>query len=300
MKDVPLRTDWTDTLTQGVAPEPAAVRAHLRSVHRAYAGFTESCAMRCRDAAGRTSYEWLAETVDPDRHAVLLDLACGSGPLLQFCHEALPPAMRLIGIDMSPEELALARARLPAGRAELVEAEAQRLDFLPDGAVDVALCHWALTLMDPVAPVLAEMARVLSRGGRFAALVDGPMEAAPGYAAVHDLIYGHVQAEVPAYGSVDLGDPRVRTADGLATLVRSAFPGAVVRVETGVVRMSGPAETLAEEAAGFFYAAFVLSPSARGRMLVELASLLSEAASDGAPVFAMPINRLVVDRAEDP
>jgi len=293
MTDAPLRTDWTDTLARGAAPDPAALRAHLRAVHRAHAGFTENCAMRCRDAAGRTSYAWLAEAVEPDRHGVLLDVACGSGPLLQLCHETLPAELRLIGIDMSPDELALVRGRLPEGRAQLVEAQAQGLDFLADGSVDVALCHWALTLMDPVAPVLDEIARVLAPGGRFAALVDGPMAAAPGYAEVHDLIYDHVQAELPAYGEVDLGDPRVRTADGLATLVRAAFPNAVVRVETGVVTMSGPAETVAPEAAGFFYAAFVLSPTARLRMLADLAGLLADGA--GTATFAMPINRLVVD-----
>ncbi|WP_372892393.1 class I SAM-dependent methyltransferase [Rhodosalinus sp.] len=297
MTDAPLRTDWTDRLANGTAPEPDALRGHLRRIHRDHAGFTESCAMRCRDAAGRTSYAWLAEAVEPARHRVLLDLACGSGPLLQLCHASLPADIRLIGVDMSPDELALARDRLPEGRARLIEAQAQQLDELDDGAVDVALCHWALTLMDPVAPVLEEVGRVLAPGGRFAALVDGPAEAAPGYADVHDLIYGHVQAELPAYGTVDLGDPRVRSSDDLVALARAALPGASVRIETSVVTMSGPAETLAQEAAGFFYAAFVLSPAARLRMLADLAGLLSDMAPDGQPTFAMPVNRLVADLA---
>ena len=295
MTHAPLRTDWTESIARGAAPDPAALRAHLRAVHRDHAGFTEHCATRCHDAQGRTSYAWLAEAVDRDRHTVLLDVACGSGPLLQLCHEMATPRMRLIGIDISPEELALARARLPEGRVELVEAQAQRLGFLADGSVDVALCHWALTLMDPVAPVLAEIRRVLAPGGRFAALVDGPMDAAPGYAQVHDLIYDHVQAELPAYGDVDLGDPRVRAANSLVTLVEGTFEDATVRVETGVVTMSGPAETLAQEAAGFFYAAFVLSPAARGQMLAELAAMLADRAPGSTPTFAMPINRLVVD-----
>ena len=295
MTHAPLRTDWTESVSRGAAPDGAALRAHLRAVHRDHAGFTEHCAMRCRDAQGRTSYAWLAEAVDGDRHNVLLDVACGSGPLLHLCHETLPTELRLIGIDISPEELALARERLPEGRAELVEAQAQRLDFLEDGSVDVALCHWALTLMDPVAPVLAELRRVLAPGGRFAALVDGPMDAAPGYTQVHDLIYGHVQAELPDYGKVDLGDPRVRAADSLVTLVEEAFAGATVRVETGVVTMSGPAETLAQEAAGFFYAAFVLSPTARLQMLADLAGMLADKSPGRTPTFAMPINRMVVD-----
>ena len=72
------------------------------------------------------------------------------------------------------------------------------------------LCHWALTLMDPIGPVLDEVRRVLTPEGRFAALVDGPMNTAPGYSEVHDLIYSYVQEEIPSYGEIDLGDPRIR------------------------------------------------------------------------------------------
>jgi len=295
MNDLPLRTDWTDVVARGAAPDGNALRDHLLAVHRDHAGFTESCARRCRDAAGRTSYAWLAEAVDPARHRVLLDVACGSGPLLALCHARFPAALRLIGVDMSPDELALARDRLPPGRADLIEARAQALDMLADGSVDVALCHWALTLMDPVAPVLAEIGRVLAPGGRFAAIVDGPMDTAPGYAAVHDAIYGHVQAHLPGYGAVDLGDPRVRSADSLVELVSTAFPRAALRMESGVVTMSGPPDTLAAEAAGFFYAAFVLPPAARARMLADVARILRGQPTDDGASFAMPITRITVD-----
>lgn len=295
MTESSLRTDWTSSVACGAAPDAAALREHLCAIHYEYAGFTENCAMHCRDYAGRTSYAWLAEAVERDHHRVLLDIACGSGPLLQLCHEMLPPDMRLIGIDMSPDELRLARDRLPEGRAELVEGQAQDLDCLGDNSIDVALCHWALTLMDPVTPVLTELARVIAPGGRFAALVDGPMDAAPGYQQVHDLIYGHVHAEMPAYGQVDLGDPRVRTAEGLLKLVEHVLPGAAVRIESSVVSMSGPSETLAAEVSGFFYAAFVLSPMARRAMLADLAGLLADTPTNRTPTFAMPVNRLIVD-----
>lgn len=295
MSEESLRTDWTHSIELDAEPDSAALRSHLLAVHQHNAGFTESCAMRCQDQEGRTSYEWLADVVARDRDRVVLDVACGSGPLLNLCDGMLPSSARLIGVDMSPDELALASKRLPEGRAELVEAQAQQLDFLEDNSVDAALCHWALTLMDPVRPVLAEMARLLAPGGRFAAIVDGPMEAAPGYTEVHDLIYSHVQAELPNYGRMELGDPRVRTAEGLVALVEDTFPAASVEIQTQVVRMSGPAETLAEEAAGFFYAAFVLSPAARHRMLDELAALLTDLSPGQVPGFAMPINRMVVE-----
>ncbi|MFO7758495.1 MAG: class I SAM-dependent methyltransferase [Roseovarius sp.] len=295
----PLRSAWTESLTRGEHPDADALRAHLRAVHRDHAGFTETCARACRDAAGRTSYDWLAEVVPAGVGGHVLDLACGSGPLLGILH-ARSAGLRLTGVDMCPEELTLARDRLPRGAATLLQAEAQDMAALPDGSVDAVLCHWALTLMDPVTPVLDEVRRVLAPGGQFAALVDGPMESAPGYSDVHDLIYGHVQAELPGYGEVDLGDPRVRGTDSLSDLVRAAFPEARVTVETGVVTMDGPAAEVAEAAAGFFYAAFILSPARRVQMLAELAVMLAVPglAGDGSLQgrFAMPINRLVVTR----
>lgn len=295
---LPLWTDWTEIVANGLAPDAAALRAHLRKVHRDHAGFTEQCAVRCRDAQGRTSYAWLADAVDPAMHRTVLDLACGSGPLLELCDACFPADMTLIGVDMAPEELELARRRLPTGRAQLIEAQAQSLDTMADGSVDIALCHWALTLMDPVAPVLAEMARVLTPGGCFAAIVDGDMDTAPGYAEVHDLIYGYVQLELPQYGSFDLGDPRVRNTESVASLIRAAFPGATVTVQPNVVAMEGPADAIAEVAAGFFYAAFVLPAERRVAMLADLAALLKKTSNqDGQVRFSMPINRVLANAA---
>lgn len=294
MTDIPLQTPWVETVAHGMRPDAAALQDHLRAVHRDHPGFTEGCAGQCRDAQGRTSYEWLAEAVSPD-HRSVLDLACGSGALLSILNARVPAQTRMMGVDMSPDELSLARARLPMGRVDLVEGRAQHLDHLEDGSVDVVLCHWALTLMEPVAPVLSEIARILASGGRFAAIVDGPMKSAPGYEAVHDLIYAHVQAVLPAYGRIELGDPRVRTAEDLIDLANAAFTAATIRVESGVVRLTGPADAVAREAAGFFYASFTLVDDAREAMLAELAALLSKNNDAAAVTFAMPINRLAVD-----
>jgi SAM-dependent methyltransferase len=294
MTEALLRTDWTRMVADGAAPDAEALRGHLRDIHRDHAGFTERCAGQCRDARGRTTYDWLLEAVEPGAHRSVLDLACGSGALLSLCDARLPVTTRLAGVDMSPDELALAAARLPAGRVALHEGRAQSLHAFADGSVDAVLCHWALTLMDPLRPVLEEIARILAPGGRFAALVDGPMASARGYAEVHDLIYRHVQAGLPDYGRVDLGDPRVRDAESLTRLVASVFPGASILCEPNVVTLTGPADRVARDAAGFFYAAFVLSDAARADMLADLAALLAGDAGRGAVTFAMPVNRLLV------
>ena len=292
-----LSSTWTESLANNQKPDSEALLTHLRTVHQNNTGFTEKCASSCRDKTGRNSYEWLAEIV-PDIGGIrVLDLACGSGPLLKILCDR-NKNFRLKGVDMCPEELALAKARLPDGVVDLFELKAQNLTAIDDNSIDVVLCHWALTLMNPITPVLDEVNRVLSSGGRFAALVDGPMKAAPKYSDVHNLIYKFVQAKLPKYGEIDLGDPRIRSTDKSKNLLHEAFPDAKVNIETSVVFMEGPVTEVAETAAGFFYASFILPPETRRVMLSELSNLLAISKQSGDPErqgrFSMPINRIVI------
>ncbi len=292
-----LNSIWTDSLSRNLCPDGNALVDHLRTVHQEHTGFTEACASSCRDEAGRNSYEWLAELVPDNESLRVLDLACGSGPLLKILFDR-NKNLNLKGIDMCPEELALAKTRLINSGVNLIESKAQNLTAINDNSIDIVLCHWALTLMDPIAPVLDEVRRVLTSEGRFAALVDGPMNAAPGYTEVHDLIYSYVQEEIPSYGEIDLGDPRIRGSESLSNLVNKSFPEANVTIETKVVSMEGSVTQVAEIAAGFFYAAFVLKPEKRKLMITSLSNLLaiSKESTDTERQgrFSMPISRLLV------
>ena len=298
-KQAVLNSTWTESLANNQQPGDKALLAHLRAVHQNNAGFTEKCASSCRDKAGRNSYEWLAEIV-PDVDGIrVLDLACGSGPLLKILYDR-NKKFKLKGADISPEELELAKARLPKGSVDLLELKAQNLTAIDDNSIDVVLCHWALTLMNPITPVLNEIRRVLSSGGKFAALVNGPMDAAPGYNDVYNLIYKYVQAKLPRYGEIDLGDPRIRSTDSLKNLLSEAFPDANISIETSMVSMEGSVAEMAETTAGFFYASFILPPETRRILLSELSNLLVVSKQSGYQErqgrFSMPINRLVVTK----
>ena len=301
MKDINnqkgLNSIWTDSLSRNLHPNSNALVDHLRTIHQEHTGFTEVCASFCRDETGRNSYEWLAELIPNNESLRVLDLACGSGPLLKILFDR-NKNLNLKGVDMCPEELELAKARLINSGVDLIESKAQKLTTIDDNSIDIVLCHWALTLMDPILPVLNEVRRVLTSEGRFVALVDGPMSAAPNYKEVHDLIYSYVQEEIPNYGEIDLGDPRIRGSESLSNLIHKTFPEANVKIETNVVSMEGPATQVAEIAAGFFYAAFVLKPESRKLMITSLSELLaiSKQSSDSQRQgrFSMPINRLLV------
>ena len=292
-----LNSIWTKSLARNLHPNGNALVDHLKTIHQENTGFTEACASSCRDVAGRNSYEWLSEVVPDNTSLSVLDLACGSGPLLKILFDR-NKNLNLKGIDMCPEELVIAKTRLKNSGVNLIESKAQNLTAINDNSVDIVLCHWALTLMDPIVPVLDEIKRVLTPEGQFAALVDGPMNAASGYAEVHDLIYSYVQEEIPSYGEIDLGDPRIRGSKSLSDLANKTFPGANVTIDTNVVSMNGPVTQVAEIAAGFFYAAFVLKPKKRESMIADLSNILtiskeSTYAERKGP-FSMPISRLLV------
>ena len=292
-----LNSIWTKSLARNLHPNGNALVDHLKTIHQENTGFTEACASSCRDEAGRNSYEWLSEVVPDNASLSVLDLACGSGPLLKILFDR-NKNLNLKGIDMCPEELVLAKTRLKNSGVNLIESKAQNLTAINDNSIDIVLCHWALTLMDPIVPVLDEIKRVLTSEGQFAALVDGPINEASGYAEVHDLIYSYVQEEIPSYGEIDLGDPRIRGSESLSNLAHKAFPEASVTIETNVVSMEGPVNKVAEIASGFFYAAFILKPEKRKLMIKNLSNMLtiSKVSTDNERQgrFSMPISRLLV------
>lgn len=289
---------WTQSLKRGEQPSYVDLRDHLMVIHRKHAGFTESCAFRCQDRLGHNSYEFLAEVVDPARHRRVLDLACGSGILLEICHRRCGPRVVLNGVDMSIEELDLARKRNPDPTIKLHQGIAQNLDHFDDGTFDVVLCHWALTLMDQVPEVLREVSRVLKPDGTFAAIVDGDPATAPGYAETHNMIYDVVKREYPNYGKVDLGDPRVRNSKDLKELAFEAFKGAQIDIESVIFEMDSSPDILAREVAGFFYASFILSTSAHHKMLADLEDHFAGPQKIDYSRFALPANRLIVRRRQ--
>jgi SAM-dependent methyltransferase len=70
------------------------------------------------------------------------------------------------GVDLSSDQLRLARRRAPQG-VDLVQADANQLPF-EDAAFDAIACSLLHTDVDDFALVLREAARVLRPGGRMA------------------------------------------------------------------------------------------------------------------------------------
>ncbi|HTQ80150.1 MAG TPA: class I SAM-dependent methyltransferase [Thermoanaerobaculia bacterium] len=217
--------------------------AFLQAFHARHTGATAQVMRDGRTQDGLSSYELLAQSVQPSpagEPVTVVDLACGDGYLLELLRDRGPRDARLIGIDMSAEELAAARQRLGPGEAELLLERAQRLP-LPDNSVDYLLCHMALMLMDPVEEVVREIDRVLKPGGRFSAVLGGDSPEGSAYAAFSQVLREMVtRRQAPP---LSLGDPRTLSASGLRTLFGPAS-GLAGRVEVDemVLHLDGSPE----------------------------------------------------------
>ncbi|MCP3097338.1 methyltransferase domain-containing protein [Myxococcus sp. K15C18031901] len=220
---------------------PSQTESYLLDYHRRLAGVTSRWLANSPVLSGgsrfSSTYDLLADAVpaDPGPRRVL-DLACGDGYLLERVARRGLPGTSLVGIDMSADELSLAKARLGA-TATLVQGRAQALPF--DAATfDVVLSHLALMLMDEGERVLAELRRVSKPGGRLAVIVGGTPVPGGAVALFKDLMKPLIAAE-PA-PPLSLGDRRFRAEAGLRELFGAGFQD--VSVEALEVIDDGPPE----------------------------------------------------------
>jgi SAM-dependent methyltransferase len=98
----------------------------------------------------------------------VLDLGSGAGIDAFLAAREVGPTGRVIGVDMTPEMLARARASAARHRYANVEFREGRLEELPldDASVDAVTSNCVINLVPDKAAVFRELARVLRPGGR--------------------------------------------------------------------------------------------------------------------------------------
>lgn len=166
----------------------------------------------------RSSYELLVDDVAAlSQVTTAIDLACGDGYLLALLAQRLA-STQLIGVDMTPEELDVARDRGLPDRVRLWAARAEALP-LGDGSAYAVVCHMALMLFDDAGSVVNELKRVIRPGGIFAAIL-GPGEGSSELVARFGALLREAEA-TEKLPPLRVGDPATFAEDSLRALFSS-------------------------------------------------------------------------------
>jgi ubiquinone/menaquinone biosynthesis C-methylase UbiE len=124
------------------------------------------------------------------------DIACGTGVVTRLAAERVGAEGAVVGVDVNPEMLAVARGAAADSAIDWYEARADALP-LPDGAFDVALCQLGLQFFPDKPIALLEMRRVLADGGRALINVPGPT---PGvFTVLDEALARHVSPEASGF-----------------------------------------------------------------------------------------------------
>jgi ubiquinone/menaquinone biosynthesis C-methylase UbiE len=189
------------------------------------------------DAAGSECYParyilgpWAPLLVDAARLKLgerVLDVACGTGLVTRIAAQRVGPAGRVVGIDLNPGMIAVARS-LPAPSGAPVEwLERSALDLrLPDAGFDAVLCQQGLQFFPDKLVALREMRRVLDHGGRLALSVWTGV--GPYHSAVGEVLTRCIGNAVATRFSASRQVPSQADLRRLAT--EAGFPDVEVRV----------------------------------------------------------------------
>jgi SAM-dependent methyltransferase len=173
----------------------------------------------------------LADAAEIGRGDRVLDVGCGTGVVARQAAQRVGPEDRVVGLDLNPRMLAVARRIAP--EIEWRQGDAGQLPF-EDGAFDVVVSQFAAMFFPDPVLALREMWRVLGPRGRLAVAVCGPLADAAGYRALAAVAKQVCSPEVVAMlkSPFALGDER-RLADLVAD---AGIAGAVIETRRWPVR----------------------------------------------------------------
>jgi ubiquinone/menaquinone biosynthesis C-methylase UbiE len=243
-------------------------------------------------AAGQASFpemyeRWLVEPLFKpwaesllDRVALtsgdrVIDIGCGTGIVARIAKQRLGEAATVVGVDVSPQMLAVSRAVAPA--IDWREGSAMALPVGGSEAFDVVVCQQGLQFMTDKAAAAREMRRVIAPGGRLGVATWRPADEIPIF---HDLQrvaerrFGPIADQRHAYGDgnalrqlfTEAGFQAVRVETESKTIV-FADGTTFVRLNTmALAGMSAGAKAMADaERAGHIEAIIQDSEEIRAR-----------------------------------
>ena len=165
-----------------------------------------------------------------------LDVACGTGIVTRLLAERVGPAGAVVGLDINPGMLAVARVVAAQPNIEWLEGSAVSM-ALPDATFDSVLCQQGLQFVPDKPAALAEMRRVLTPGGRLALSCWCAIETMPAYLALEQALARRIGPEQAALPPFSLGD--ADTLRGLVT--RTGFRDVRLLIDAKLIRFHSAA-----------------------------------------------------------
>ena len=205
----------------------------------------------------------------------VLDVACGTGVVARLVAQRVGPSGTVVGFDLNPGMLTVARAVAPPSGAQIEWREGNVSAIpLPDATFDLVLCQQGLQFFPDRSAALREMRRVLRPSGRTALSVWRPMQHSPGFASLATALG---RAIGPEAASIMQGPFALGSADDLRTLITGAgFSDVVLRPATKTLRFPSPEEFVGRYVAATPLAAVVAKASAdaRAALITEVSAAL--------------------------
>jgi SAM-dependent methyltransferase len=224
----------------------------------------------------------------------VLDVACGTGVLTRAVANRVASAGSVIGFDLDPGMLAVARSLRPDLRWEQGTAEA--LPY-PDQSFDAVVSQFGLMFVPNKPGALAEMWRVLRPGGRLGIAVWASLEETPAYHAETELIerIAGPQASAPLRHPFSLGE-RALFADQFA---QAGIEIASLTTSEGVGRFPSIRDMVAADVLGWLpLMGVTLSRTILDAIFREAEITLAPyRQADGSVAFASPAHLAVAVRS---
>jgi ubiquinone/menaquinone biosynthesis C-methylase UbiE len=222
----------------------------------------------------------------------VLDVACGTGIVARLAADRVGTSGKVLGVDINPGMIAVARRIAGAAGAEWKEGNATALP-LPDGSFDLVICQQGLQFFPDRLTALREMHRVLTPTGRIALASWRSIQHSPGFLALAEALAKWASPDVAAiaYGPFALCEE-----DELGSLLAAAGfrdPSSSRAVKMlhfpsceEFVRRYGTGSPLA----GHFAS---MAPSIRGELIREVAEKLAAHVSTAGLEFPIEANLAV-------
>lgn len=227
----------------------------------------------------------------------VLDVGCGTGIVARLADASAGPG-RVVGVDISPDMLAVAQASSGDLPVEWKEADAHDLPF-PDASFDVVLSQQVVQFLPDRQRALTEMRRVLRPGGRALVSAWSSIQQAPGFAALGRALETHVGPDSAAAvrdQGFGLSDPEALGA----ALQKAGFDNVTVSTHRRVIDYPSVEEFVLrylEVLARLVPEVAMAGPAGATKVVDEVTATLSDYQLDGGGLSLPVATNVAVGRA---